>query len=85
LSGPMKGSRFFDATTTEMIVVSEAKGKLASVMAHLARQRYRDFQAKADVMLSLIEPAIILLVGVLVGLTVMALLLPVLLMNTLVG
>ncbi|KPK85174.1 MAG: hypothetical protein AMJ81_04025 [Phycisphaerae bacterium SM23_33] len=85
LSGPMRNSRFFDATTTEMIVVSEASGKLASVLSHLAAQRYRDFQARTDALVSLIEPAIILLVGALVGLTVMALLLPVLLMNTLVG
>ena len=85
LSGPMRNSRFFGATTTEMIVVSEASGKLASVLNRVAVQRYRDFQAKTDALLSLLEPAIILTVGALVGLTVDALLLPVLLMNTLVG
>jgi general secretion pathway protein F len=85
LSGRMRNSPFFDATTTEMIVVSEASGKLASVLNHLSAQRHRDFQAKTDALLSLVEPAIILVVGVLVGLTVVALLLPVLLMNTLVG
>lgn len=85
LSGAMRDSRFFDATTTEMIIVSEAGGKLASVLSHLADQRYRDFRSRTDALLSLVEPAIILAVGLLVGLTVVALLLPVLLMNTLVG
>ncbi len=85
LGGAMRNSRFFDATTTEMIMVSEASGKLASVLSHLAGQRHRDFQARTDALLALVEPAIILVVGLLVGLTVMALLLPVLLMNTLVG
>jgi len=85
LSGPMRNSRFFDATTTEMIIVSEASGKLASVLHHLASQRYRDFQVRTEALMSLVEPVIILLVGALVGLTVVALLLPVLLMHTLVG
>lgn len=85
LSGAMRSSRFFDATTTEMIIVSEASGRLASVLSRLAAQRHRDFQAKTDALLSLVEPAIILVVGLMVGLTVVALLLPVLLMNTLVG
>ena len=85
LSGAMRNSRFFDATTMEMIIVSEASGKLASVLSDLAAQRHRDFQARADGLLALVEPAIILAVGILVGFTVVALLLPVLLMNTLVG
>ena len=85
LSGRMKGSRFFDATAIEMIVVSEASGKLAGAMARLSEQRRRDFQLRTDTLLSLVEPVIILLIGAVVGLTVVALLLPVLLMNTLVG
>ena len=84
LSGPMAASRFFDATAREMIVVSEASGKLTVVLDRLAEQRYRNFQARADALLALVEPAIILVVGALVGLTVIALLLPVLMMNTLV-
>ncbi|MFW6133451.1 MAG: type II secretion system F family protein [Planctomycetota bacterium] len=85
LSGPMKGSRFFDATAIEMIVVSEATGRLAGAMERLGRQRHRDFQLRVDTLLSLVEPLIILLIGVVVGLTVVAMLLPVLMMNTLVA
>ncbi|MBS3734633.1 MAG: type II secretion system F family protein [Phycisphaerae bacterium] len=85
LSGTMKGSRFFDATAIEMIVVSEATGRLAGAMDRLSHQRRRDFQLRVDTLLSLVEPVIILLIGLVVGLTVVALLLPVLMMNTLVG
>lgn len=85
LSGPMAHSRFFDPTVKEMIVVSEASGKLASVLERLADQRQRDFRARADALLALAEPAIILVIGVVVGLTVIALLLPVLYMNTLIA
>ena len=84
LSGPMRQSELFDATTVEMIVVSEATGKLGQVLERLAAQRYRDFQTRIGVMLSLLEPVIILVMGVLVGLTVMALLLPVISMNSLI-
>ena len=85
LSGPMRQSELFDATTVEMVVVSEATGKLGHVLERLAAQRYRDFQMRIGVMLSLLEPVIILVMGVLVGLTVMALLLPVISMNSLIG
>jgi len=84
LSGQMHNSRFFDVPAIEMIVISETTGKLAVVMGRLGEQRYRDFQLRVDTLLSLLEPAIILIVGCLVGLTVVALLLPVLLMNTLI-
>jgi len=85
LSGPMRNSKLFDATAVEMIVVSEATGKLGQVLDRLATQRYRNFQTRVGVLLSLLEPAIILVMGLLVGLTVMALLLPVLSMNSLIG
>ena len=85
LSVPMRASDLFDATAVEMIVVSEATGKLGQVLERLAQQRYRDFQTRLGVLLSLMEPAIILVMAVLVGLTVMALLLPVLAMSSLLG
>ena len=85
LGTAMDRGGFFDATTVEMIAVSEASGKLAGVLHHLAEQRYRDFRNRTDTVVSLVEPIIILLVGGVVGLTVVALLLPVLLMYSLVG
>jgi len=85
LGATMRRSGFFDATTVEMIAVSEASGKLSGVLRHLAEQRYRDFRNRTETVVSLVEPIIILLVGGLVGLTVVALLLPVLLMFSLVG
>jgi len=84
ISGPMAHSRFFDPTVKEMIVVSEASGKLATVLDRLAAQRYRSFRTRAEAMLSLVEPVIILLIGGVVALVVVALLLPVLMLNTLV-
>jgi general secretion pathway protein F len=84
LSAKMRDSRFFDATAIEMIVISESTGRLSAVMKRLADQRWRDVQLRVDTLLSLVEPAIILVVGALVGLTVVALLLPVLIMNTLI-
>jgi general secretion pathway protein F len=85
IGGTMRTGKFFDATTIEMIVVSEATGRLSAVLESLADQRYRDFQTRLDMLLSLMEPVIILLMGGVVGLTVMALLLPVVKMSSLVG
>lgn len=83
ISTAMSSSRFFDDTTLEMIFVSESTGRLGSVFARLAGQHHRDFQARVDLMLSLLEPVIIVIMSVIVGLTVTAMLLPVFSMDTL--
>ncbi|HNX26492.1 MAG TPA: type II secretion system F family protein, partial [Phycisphaerae bacterium] len=83
ISTAMSNSRFFDDTTLEMIFVSETTGRLGNVFARLAAQHHRDFQARVDLMLSLLEPVIIVIMSVIVGLTVTAMLLPVFSMDSL--
>lgn len=85
LSDTMQSSMVFDTTTMEMILVSETTGKLGPVLNHLSAQRKRDFQIRIDTLLSLLEPAIIVIMALIVGITVSAMLLPVLTMNSLVA
>lgn len=83
ISNAMSNSQFFDDTTLEMIFVSESTGRLAQVFSRLASQHQRDFKARVDLMLSLLEPVIIVIMSIIVGLTVTAMLLPVFSMDTL--
>ncbi len=82
--GPlMAASRRFPASTTELIGIAEESGTLPAVMARLAEQFQRRLEMQLGVLMSLVEPVIVLMVGALVALIVAAMLLPVLLMNTL--
>jgi general secretion pathway protein F len=81
----MRTSRLFSSSLAELISIGEESGKLPDVLTRLAQQHQRRFATRLAGMLSLVEPTIILVMGVLIGLVVAAMLLPVLLMSTLVG
>ena len=80
----MQADRLFSQATGEVIAIAEESGKLPAVLGRLAEQAQRRVEARLGVLMALAEPMVILLVGSLVALIVMAMLLPVLLMNTLV-
>lgn len=81
----MRGGTFFSPATAELISVGEESGKLPAVLGRLADQHRQRFETRLATVTALVEPAVILVVGVMIGLIVAALLLPVLLMSTLVG
>ena len=70
--------------TLSLIASGEAGGNLGEMLANAADDRENEIEANTEVMLSLFEPLVILLMGSAVLLIVLAMLLPIFEMNQLV-
>lgn len=68
-----------------MIGSGEAVGNLGEALAGAADDQQRDLDAWVRTMVALVEPAILLVMGGLVMMMVLAILLPIMSMNNLVG
>ena len=77
----LKESYWFPAFMTNMITVAEKGGNLQEALLEVARFYERELAKTTKVMTSLLEPAIILVMGLLVGFIVMAMLLPIFQIN----
>jgi general secretion pathway protein F len=77
LAGPLKKLGVFPRTVVQMISVGEESGKLDEMLLKVAEIQEREMRAKTKTLISLLAPALILLVGALVGFMVIALLLPI--------
>jgi general secretion pathway protein F len=77
LAGPLKKLGIFPKTVIQMISVGEESGKLDEMLLKVAEIEEREMRAKTKNLISLLAPALILLVGALVGFMVIALLLPI--------
>ncbi len=77
--------KIFPDFFVQMIRVGEEGGRLDSVLADIAESYESEIEADLKTVSSLIEPAIILVLGLIIGGMVIAMLLPIFNMNTLVG
>jgi type II secretory pathway component PulF len=77
LAGPLKKLGVFPKTVIQMISVGEESGKLDEMLLKVAEIEEREMRAKTKTLISLLAPALILVVGALVGFIVIALLLPI--------
>lgn len=77
--------KIFPDFFVQMIRVGEEGGRLESVLADIAASYEKEIEADLKVISSLIEPAIILALGLVIGAMVIAMLLPIFNMNALVG
>ncbi|MDD5560720.1 MAG: type II secretion system F family protein [Candidatus Omnitrophica bacterium] len=77
LSQSMKKSNWFPPFLTNMIAVGERGGNLQEVLLEVAVFYEREVRKLNKIMTSLLEPAIILVMGLIVGFIVMAMLLPI--------
>lgn len=77
LAGPLKKLGVFPRTVVQMISVGEESGKLDEMLLKVAEIQEREMRAKTRTLISLLAPALILVVGALVGFMVIALLLPI--------
>lgn len=73
----LKESKLFPALMTNLIIVGEESGKLEESLAEVAASYERDTDEAIRVMSSLLEPVMILAMGLIVGFIVIAMLLPV--------
>lgn len=84
LSGPLTQSGLFPPLVTEMIAVGEQSGTLETMLNRIAAAYENESQASITVMTSLLEPIMILFMGLVVGFIVVSILLPIFEMNQLV-
>lgn len=84
LSGPLNKSGLFPPLVTEMIAVGEQSGTLEAMLNRIAVAYENESQASIMIMTSLLEPVMILVMGLVVGFIVVSILLPIFEMNQLV-
>ena len=77
LATPLRKFGVFPKTVIQMIDVGEETGKLDEMLLKVADIEERQMRARTKTLISLLAPALILLVGALVGFMVIALLLPI--------
>ena len=77
--------KIFPDFFTQMIRVGEEGGRLDSVLADIAESYEDEIEADLKTISALIEPAIILVLGLIIGGMVIAMLLPIFNMSSLVG
>ena len=77
LAAPLRKLGIFPKTVVQMISVGEESGMLAEMLLRVADIEERHMRARTKTMVSLLAPALILVVGALVGFMVIALLLPI--------
>lgn len=77
LAGPLRKMAVFPRGIIQMIEVGEETGRLDEMLLKIAEIEERHMRAKTKTLVSLLAPALILVVGALVGFMVIALLLPI--------
>ncbi len=84
LAAPLKRTGLFPATLVQMLAVGEESGKLDEMLLRVASIEERQMRARSRTVISLLAPALILVVGAFVGFIVIALLLPIFRMSQVV-
>lgn len=84
LASSMKKVSFFPPFLTQMVSVGEEGGKLEGVLSEVANIYAQEIDAKLKIITSLLEPMIILVLGLILGGIVLAMLLPIFQINLLV-
>jgi general secretion pathway protein F len=85
LSGAMRRTGVFPPLLVYLAASGEASGRLDLMLERAADYLEREFDAFTSTALSLLEPAIIIVMGVVVALIVLSILLPILQLDTLAG
>jgi general secretion pathway protein F len=84
IAEPLKRSKAFPPMVTHMIAVGERTGQLEAMLENVARAYEADVETKVVALTSLLEPLLILVLGVGVGFIVISILMPLMQMNQLV-
>jgi type IV pilus assembly protein PilC len=82
---PLMATGVFEPMVTQMIAVGEETGTLDQMLMRMSDYYERELLHTVDALLAIIEPLLVLLVAIIVGLVVVATLLPVFDMTTLIG
>lgn len=77
LSAAFRESQHFPELLSQMIEVGEASGHLESMLTKSSTYYQVEFEQAIDALKQLLEPALMLVIGLIVGITVLALYLPI--------
>ena len=81
----LSDSPWFPPMFVQMVAVGEQSGNLESMLKKVAKAYERDVETAIMAMTSLLEPAMIVLMGLAVGFVVLSILLPIFEMNQMIG
>jgi general secretion pathway protein F len=84
IAEPLKRSRAFPPMVTHMIAVGERTGQLEAMLENVSRSYEADVEVRVTALTSILEPLIIMILGVMVGFVAFAILMPLIQMNQLV-
>ncbi|MFH1459551.1 MAG: type II secretion system F family protein [Candidatus Omnitrophota bacterium] len=84
ISHSLQNSEIFDRTTIDLIAAGEESGRLEEMLFRIADMNESEFSQKLEAVLFLLEPMLILGLGIIIALIVMAILLPIFQMNFLI-
>jgi general secretion pathway protein F len=85
IAEPLKRSGEFPPMVTHMIAVGERSGQLEEMLENVSRAYESDVETKVATLTSMLEPLVIVVMGGMVGFIAMAILMPLVQMNELVG
>ena len=81
IAQPLKRSKEFPPIVTHMIAIGERTGDLESMLSHVSDSYDTQVEAKIGALTSVLEPAMIIFMGAVVGFIVMAIMQPILSLN----
>ncbi len=84
IAEPLKRSKAFPPMVTHMIAIGERTGQLEQMLENVARAYEADVETRVTALTSLLEPLMIVVLGVSVGFIVISILMPLMQMNQLV-
>lgn len=84
LASPLAQSRWFPSIVVQMIFVGEQSGELEKMLGKIADTYERDVETHIVAMTSLLEPVMILLMGLIILFIVLSILLPIFEMNQMI-
>ncbi len=85
LAQPLRETALFPPMMIHMIELGQRSGEIENMLIQVADTFEEDVRLTIDALVALIEPAIIIVMGVVVGLLVLAILLPIFQMSTNIG
>jgi general secretion pathway protein F len=84
LARPLAQSGWFPSMVVQMISVGEQSGELETMLSKIADTYDRDVESQIMAMTSMLEPVMILVMGLIVGFIVISILLPIFEMNQMI-
>ena len=84
LASPLAQSRWFPSIVIQMISVGEQSGELETMLGKIAETYEREVESQIMAMTAMLEPVMILSMGLIVGFIVISILLPIFEMNQMI-